>query len=213
VRPGPRTPRLPERLGRLGTWRPVAPAAERLAFFPGVTGAAATGRRATARAGAAYEAGQTAAVEPIARELPPAPFGPRVPWLSVDGARVPGPHQEGAEGKPLALGTGGIPGQARGEWGVPPAPRSALSPLATAAPFGRLALGATHRRGTETAPTVGAVSAGAEWLPGCVDRPRPAAGRLLDVPPALSSVAQAGQAGYGERPTAFTRWVARQRPT
>jgi hypothetical protein len=106
VLPGQRPPRLPARLGRFGTWRPLAPAAERLAFVPGVTGAAATGRRATARAGAAYEAGQTAAVETLARALPPAPFGPRVPFAQRRGGA-------GAVAAP-GMGRGQAPGSRHG---------------------------------------------------------------------------------------------------
>jgi hypothetical protein len=71
----------------------------------------------------------------------------------------------------------------------------------------------TPRRGTETAHTGCAVSAGAEWLQGVVDLHRPDAGRILDLPHALSDGAQAGQAGYGEGTAALTPWVTRQRQT
>jgi hypothetical protein len=66
--------------------------------------------------------------------------------------------------------------------------------LADAATFGRMALVETHRRGTETARTVCAVSNGAAWIQGFVDLHRPDAVRILDFPHALSYVAQAGQA-------------------
>ncbi|HEX9871087.1 MAG TPA: hypothetical protein VGC99_21320 [Candidatus Tectomicrobia bacterium] len=87
--PGQLTPRLQQSAVRLGTWIPFAQAAAMLAFFTGVTVAVATMRRATEGGGAAYEAVQTAAVESIELELPPAPVGPRVQLLSVDGAMVP----------------------------------------------------------------------------------------------------------------------------
>jgi hypothetical protein len=108
---------------------------------------------------------------------------------------------------------GGPPLPERGEWVVHTEPLSSFARLADAATFGRLALVETHRRGTETAKTVGAVRDGAEWIPGFVDLQRPDAVRILDFSHALSDVAQAGQAVYGEGTTAFTRWVARQRQT
>jgi hypothetical protein len=211
--PGSLTPRLQESLVRLGTWMPFAQAAEMLAFFTGVTVSAATVRRTTEGAGAAYEAVQTTAGETIERELPPAPTGPRVQLLSVDGAMVPLRHQEWAEVKTLALGTVGAPVRERGEWVVHTEQLSYFSRLAAAETFGRLALVETHRRGTETARTVCAVSDGAEWIQGFVDLHRPDAVRILDFPHALGYVAQAGQAVYGEGTAAFTQWFATQRQT
>jgi hypothetical protein len=62
-----------------------------------------------------------------------------------------------------------------------------------------------YRRGTEAAKTVCAVSAGAEWSQGVVNRHWPEASRRLEFPHAVGSVAHAGQAvdeaGYG-RPAA-----------
>ena len=58
--PGALTPRLHERLVRLGTWLPFRPAARMLAVFTGVTVSEATARRQTEAAGAAYVAAQTA---------------------------------------------------------------------------------------------------------------------------------------------------------
>jgi hypothetical protein len=49
----------------------------------------------------------TAAVETIEQELPSAPAGSVVQWLSVDGAMIPPVQQEWAEVKRLALGTVG----------------------------------------------------------------------------------------------------------
>jgi hypothetical protein len=83
---------------------PFAQAAEALHFFTGVRVSEPTVRRTTEGAGAAYEAVQTAAVETMEQTLPPAPAGPAVHGLSVDGAMVPLRHQEWAEVKTLALG-------------------------------------------------------------------------------------------------------------
>jgi hypothetical protein len=207
------TPRLQESVVRLGTWLPFAQAAEALTFVTGVTVAAATVRRLTEGAGAVDEAVQTAAVDTLERELPAGPPGPRVQLLSVDGAMVPVQHGEWAEVKTLALGVGSAPVEERGEWVGQTEERSYFSRLADAETFGRLALVETHRRGTETAKTVCAVSDGAEWIQGFVDLHRPDAVRILDFPHALGDVAQAGHAVYAEGTTAFTQWFAVQRQT
>lgn len=211
--PGALTPRLQESLVRLGTWMPFAQAAEMLAFFTGVAVSTATVRRTTAGAGVAYEVVQTTAVETIERELPPAPAGPRVQLLSVDGAMVPLQHREWGEVKTRARGTVRPPVQERGEWVVHTAELSYCSRLADAETFARLAVVETHRRGTATARTVCAVNAGATWIQGFIDLHRPDAVRIVDLPHALSYVAQAGQAVYGEGTVACTHWFARQRRT
>ncbi|MGH2409815.1 MAG: family 20 glycosylhydrolase, partial [Chloroflexota bacterium] len=64
-----------------------------------------TVRRRTEAAGAAYEAAQTAEAVALERETPPAPSGPAVRALSVDGAMVPLVGGAWAEVKTLALGT------------------------------------------------------------------------------------------------------------
>jgi hypothetical protein len=129
----------------------------------------------------------------------------------VDGAMVPLRQQEGAEVKTLALGTVGKPVCEGGEWGVPLEALCYFSRLTAAETFGRPALVETPRCGTETARTVCAVSDEAEWMQRFVDLHRSEAVRILDFPPALGSVAHAGQAVYGEDTHAFTRWFATQR--
>jgi hypothetical protein len=198
---------------RWGTWRPFARAAEALEFFTGVRVSEPTVRRVTEGSGAAYVAVQTAAVETIEQTLPPAPAGPLVQLLSVDGAMVPLIHKEWAEVKTLALGTVGAPVLERGEWVVHTEELSSCSRLLDAATFGRLALVETPRRGPETAKTVCAVSDGAEWIQGFVDLHRPDAVRILDFAQAVGSVAPAGQAVYGAGTPAFTQWFATQRQT
>jgi hypothetical protein len=126
---------------------------------------------------------------------------------------VPLVHQEGAAVKTLAIGVVSAPIRERGEWVVHTGELSYFSRLTDAASFGRLALVETHRRGTETAHTVCAVSDGAEWMQGFVDLPRPDAVRILDFPHALGYVAQAGHAVYGEGTPAFRLWFATQRQT
>ena len=211
--PGQLTPRLQQSVVRLGSWLPFAQAAEALQFFMGVQVSEPTVRRVTERSGAAYITVQTAAVETIEQTLPPAPAGPPVQLLSVDGAMVPLVHQEWAEVKTLALGVVSAPRWEQGEWVVQTGALSYFSRLTDAESFGRLALVETYRRGTETAHTVCAVSDGAEWIQGFVDLHRPDAVRMLDFPHALGYVAQAGHAVYGEGTPAFKRWCATQRQT
>jgi hypothetical protein len=211
--PGQMTPRLHESVVRLGTWMPFAQVAAMLALFTGVVISEPTVRRATERDGSAYVAVQTAAVETIEQTWPPAQEGPAVQLLSVDGALVPLQHQEWAEVNTLALGTVGKPVCEGDEWGVHTRALSYCSRLNDAETFGHLALVETHRRGTETARTVCAVSDGAEWIQGFVNLHRPDALRILDVPYALGGAAQAGQAVYGKGRGRFTPWFAPQRQT
>ena len=153
--PGDLTPSLLESLVRLGTWLPFLPAARMLAYFTCVRVGATTARRLTTQAGIAYEAMQTAAVERLERELPPAPQGPEVQLLSVDGAMVPLVQGEWAEVKTLALGHVQEPVvNRRGEQEVHTTALSYFSRLADHETFGRLALVETHGRGTETAGAV-----------------------------------------------------------
>jgi hypothetical protein len=68
---------------------PFEQAAAELAFFWGVELEETTVRRYTQAAGAAYVAEQTAELERLERERPPAPTGSDTQYLSADGAMVP----------------------------------------------------------------------------------------------------------------------------
>jgi hypothetical protein len=104
--PGALSPSLAEGVVRLGAWLPFARAAEFAELFTGTAVSEATARRLTETAGAAYEAVQTAAVAHLERDSPPAPPGPAVQQVSVDGAMVPlRGRGEWAEVKTLAIGT------------------------------------------------------------------------------------------------------------
>src|SRR5439155_1091911 len=84
-----------------------APAAALLEHFTRVPVSEATVRRLTERAGQAYVEVQTAQVAELERALPPAPAGPAVQLVSVDGAMVPLRGKgEGADAKLLAFGAG-----------------------------------------------------------------------------------------------------------
>ena len=206
--PGTFTPTFVESMVRVGTQIPFARAATGLlAHFTTVDVSEATVRRATERAGEAYVAVQTAEVVQLEHDLPPAPLGPRLQLLSVDGAMVPLLHKEWAEVKTLAVGTVGVPVWRNGEWEVPTGELSYFSRLAESESFARWATGETHRRGVETAGTVCAVNDGAEWEQKFVDLHRPDAVRILDWGHAAEYVVAAGQAVFGVGTPATTQWL------
>src|SRR5207302_3071284 len=110
-------------------WRGWAPncrsqAVAEVAFFSGVELEETTVRRHTQAAGAAYVAEQTAELERLERERPPAPDGPAVQYLSADGAIVPLVAGAWAEVKTLAIGTVQV---RRGDAGLPEAQTTDLT--------------------------------------------------------------------------------------
>src|SRR3989304_650210 len=108
--PGEFTPTLVESMVRVGTWIPFEPAAKKMFnHFTKVDVSKPTVRRNTERAGEAYVAVQTAEVARLEKELPPAPQGPALQQLSVDGANVPLLHKEWAEVRTAVIGTVGEP--------------------------------------------------------------------------------------------------------
>ncbi len=161
---------------RVGSWIPFHAAAKGMVnHFTKVDVSAATLRRKTELAGKAYVVLQTAEVERLERDLPPAPQGPDVLQLSVDGAMVPLLHKEWAEVKTLATGKVGVPVFRRGESQVHTVELSYFSRLADSDSFARLATVETHRRGVETAGKVCAVNDGAIWeqtFVDCIDQMR-----------------------------------------
>jgi hypothetical protein len=204
---GSLTPSLQASLTRLGTRLPFAEAAQELQHFRRVQVSEPQARQGTEKAGAAYVAVQTAAVERLEREQPPAPAGPPVQLLSVDGAMVPLIHKEWAEAKTLALGRVNEPVLEKGEAVVHSSELSYFSRLTDAENFGRLALVETHRRGTETAGTVCAVNDGAEWEQRFINQHREDAVRILDFPHAASYLTQAAQAVWGEGSPSSRDWL------
>ena len=191
--PGALTPRLHERLVRLGTWLPFRPAARMLAYFTGVTVSEATARRQTERAGAAYVRWQTEEAARLAREAPLPPAGPALQQVTVDGAMVPLVGGEWGEVKTLTVGT-----VVTGPDGEPRATAlSYFSRRADHATFARLAQVETHARGTETAGAVAGVTDGATWCQEFLDVHRPDAVRVLDFPHAVGYLGAAAAAACG----------------
>jgi hypothetical protein len=201
------TPSVYEGMTRLGIWMPFARAVKEMKYFWRVSVTEPTVRRTTEAAGAAYVAVQTAEVEQLERTLPAPPPGPARQLMSVDGAYVPLVHKQWAEVKTLALGTVGEPVWEDGELVVHTRELSYFSRLAEAEEFERLALVETHRRGTETAQQVCAVTDGAEWEQGFIDSHREDAVRILDFSHAAEYVAVAGQAVLGEGTPLFQAWL------
>lgn len=191
---------------RLGTWMPFERVPEALAFFTGVRISDDTARRLAETAGTALVEVEAAEVALLEATMTPAPVGPAVQQLSVDGAMVPLVGGQWAEVKLLAVGT------------VTAAPAPAASARTTdlsyfarlvdAETFGRLATTETHRRGTETAGQVAAVLDGAVWQQGFVDLHRPDAVRILDFPHAAEHVSAAVSATLGLDTPATRAWLA-----
>ena len=204
--PGALTPRLHERLVRLGTWLPFRPAARMLAVFTGVTVSEATARRQTEGAGAAYVALQAAEADRLARQTPEPPAGPVVQLVTVDGAMVPLLHKEWGEAKTLTVGTVGV-----GSDGQPRATDlSYFSRRADHQTFARLALVETQARGTETAGTVVGICDGADWCQDFLDHHRPDAVRVLDFPHAVEYLATAAKTAFGAETAEAAAWLADQ---
>jgi hypothetical protein len=204
------TPTLYEGMTRLATWMPFARAVKEVGYFRHTHVTAATVRRQTEAAGAAYVAVQEQEVARLERDAPPAPKGPAQQFLSVDGAFVPLVGGEWAEVKTLALGEVAPPRQINGEIVIQTQALSYFSRLTDATTFQRLALVETHRRGVETAGAVGAVTDGAEWCQSFIDFHRSDAVRILDFPHAGEHLAQIGQAVFGEGTAATDTWFTHQ---
>jgi hypothetical protein len=206
------SPWLVEAVVRLGTWMPFGRVPEALAFFTGVTIGEETARRLTEAAGAALEAVETAEVEQLVAERPPAPAGPAVQQLSVDGAMVPLVGGQWAEVKLLALGTVASQPAADGTHQPHTTDLSYVARLTDADTFAWRATSETHRRGTETAGQVAAVLDGAVWEQGFVDLHRPDAVRILDFPHAAQHISQAVALTLGADSPATRCWLATHLP-
>lgn len=210
---GSLSPSLVESVVRLGTWLPFEPAAQMVAHFTRTDVSKATVRRTTEQAGAAYVAVQVAELEVLERELPPAPAGPPLLQVSVDGAMVPLRGRDAwAEVKTLALGAVGPPTRtaATGEWEVHAEELSYFSRRADHQTFARLATVETHRRGLETAGVVCGVADGADWCQQFLDLHRPDAVRILDFPHAVQHLSAAAQATWGAEAAQAATWLAAQ---
>ena len=192
----------------LGTQLPFERVPATLDHFTGVEIGEETARRLTESVGAAWERAERAEAQQLELVWPDGPVGPAVQQLSVDGAMVPLVGGAWAEVKTLAIGEVQLGTQAA------PEPRttelSYFSRLCDAATFTEVARVEVHRRGTDTADTVCAVSDGAEWIQGWVDRFRPDAVRILDFPHAAEHLSSAAQAVFGSGTAEASEWLGTQ---
>jgi hypothetical protein len=208
--PGLLTPSVLQSITRLGTWMPFARARKELDFFTHVDISEPTLRRHVQAAGAAYVARQEQDGKELERTLAPAPPGPAVQQVSVDGAMVSLVHKEWAEVRTLAVGVVEKPVMEKGEPVVHTREISYFSRLCDADTFGRLATVETHRRGTENAGTVCAVVDGAPWEQGFIDLHCPKAVRILDFGHAAEHVAEAGRVIHGEDTEPLRTWLGQE---
>lgn len=211
--PGSLTPALQEALVRLGAWMPFEKAAQLLTDFMRLTPvSAATARRHTEQAGAAYVAIQEQSVAQLEKggELAPSQPIAEKEVMEVDGAMVPLVGGEWAEVKTMVIGHAGEPVEAEGERQVAVNQVSSFSRLTDSEDFSRLSLVETSIRGIEQAEQVGVVSDGAEWIQGFTDYHRPDAVRILDFAHAAQYVAAIGQGAYGEGTSEGKEWLAEQ---
>jgi hypothetical protein len=202
--PGSLTPWLAEGAVLLGGDSPFATACRTLAHFTGTTIAAATARRLTEAAGAAWVQMDLAEVTRLeAAPTAAVPAGAAVQQVSVDGVFVPLVGGEWREVKVLAIGAVATDG----DGGVRTTDLSYCARLADAARFGREALAELHRRGTLGAPTVVAVADGAEWIQGFWDLHVPGAVRVLDFAHAAGYLARAAQDAFGPGTGETSAWL------
>lgn len=185
---------------------PFAHAAREFGWLTRAAVSRSVAERLTEAAGAAYVAEQTAAVEVLEQQPPPAHAGAAVLQISADGAMISLVGKQWVEAKTLAIGAIGQPaaGQAHAE------DLSYFSRRTDHATFRRLALVETDRRGVATAPTVVAVMDGAEWLQGFIDFHRQDAVRVLDFPHAIEYLTRASHAAHGPGTAATSEWMATQ---
>jgi hypothetical protein len=208
--PGALTPYLSEVLVHLSTWIPsFAHAARLLKTFTGAEISAASVRRRTEGAGAAYVAVQEEEVVAWQRGEREEPLGAAKMVFSVDGALVPLVGQEWAEVKTCVIGE--VPPWRAGSAELVKTERlSYFSRLAEARVFQEQLLVETQRRGLATAAEVACVADGAEWIQRLVDFHRPDALRILDLPHAAEHLNQMGQAVHGEETVASQEWLREQ---
>jgi hypothetical protein len=180
LQPGSLTPKQQEHLAHLSVWMPFERAREMLEKLLGVQVSEPTVRRATERAGALYEARQTAQRKPSADPSPAVtPCEKQV--ISTDGAYVPLVGGEWAEVRTVAIGeVKKEPRKASDE--VHSCHLSYFSRMTDAETFGDLAEVEMRRRGVSEANAVCAVTDGAPWIQGFIDLHRPDAVRILDFP-------------------------------
>lgn len=146
-----------------------------------------TVRRGTLRAGALYEARQTAQSQQTSpAELTIVSAEKQV--ISLDGAYVPLVGGVWAEVRTLAIGQVAEERTVQEQREVQTCQLSYFSRMTDAETFGDVAQVEMQRRGVSQAKAVCAVTDGADWIQGFVDLHRPDAVRILDFPHAAEQL-------------------------
>ena len=180
LHPGSLTPKQQEHLAHLSVWMPFERAAQMLEKLLGVQVSEPTVRRATERAGALYEARQTAQSQQPADPSPAVtPCEKQV--ISTDGAYVPLVGGEWAEVRTVVIGEVKKESRKAADE-VHSRNLSYFSRMTDAETFGDLAEVEMRRRGVSQADAVCAVTDGASWIQGFIDLHRSDAVRILDFP-------------------------------
>lgn len=178
--PGSLTPKQQEHLAHLGSWMPFERAAQMLETLLGVQVSEPTVRRGTERAGAMYEARQTAQSQQLVHPSPAVIICEKQ-VLSTDGAYVPLVGGQWAEVRTVVVGE--VKKESRkASDEVHTRHLSYFSRMTDAVTFGDLAEVEMRRRGVSQANVVCAVTDGAEWIQGFIDLHRSDAVRILDFP-------------------------------
>jgi Uncharacterised protein family (UPF0236) len=178
LQPGSLTPKQQEHLAHLSVWMPFERAAQMLEKLLGVQVSELTVRRATERAGALYEARQTAQSQQAA-DLSPAVTPCEKQVISTDGAYVPLVGGEWAEVRTVVIGEVKKESRKAADE-VHSRNLSYFSRMTDAGTFGDLAEVEMRRRGVSQADAVCAVTDGASWIQGFIDLHRVDALRVLD---------------------------------
>ena len=198
------TPRGQEALVRLAAWMSFEHACALLNDLLGIQISATSSRRLTYQAGQAALAVQQAEEDRIRADLPEPPRGAARQVISADGAFVPLVGGEWAEVKTLVVAQVGQNEQAE----VTTTQVSSFSRLADAESFRQQTVVELHRRGTERAEAVCAVTDGAPWIQGLIDDHCPNALRILDFAHGAEYVSAMGQAASEAGSTLAPEWLA-----
>jgi len=197
---GSLTPRQQEHVAHLALWMPFERAAQMLERVLGVQVSEPTVRRQTERAGALYEARQTAQSQQPLPDSPAKSSGEKQAF-STDGAYVSLVGGQWAEVRTLAIGEVKDKTSAQEAGEVQTCNITYVSRMVDAETFGEVAEVEMQRRGVRHAKAVCAVTDGADWIQGFIDVHRPDAVRILDFPHAaehgtllLEALRQAGVA-------------------
>jgi hypothetical protein len=202
------TPRLVAQIVRLGTaCTSFAEARALLRDLLGVEVGEETVRRITEAAGRELVAVETAEREELERTLarPPAVLADRLQQVSIDGCNVPLVGGDWAEVKAVAIGT-----IHRTSDGPKAGALSYFARLGDSERFSREARIEFHRRGTENAREVVAVTDGAEWIPAVLEEHCPGALHIIDWSHAASYIRAAGQALFGQGTADCVAWTQSQ---